>query len=320
MAFVSAIDNNTSSAGESLDVEYNLGDINENNNSLENQEIYVNPLGSDDANGTFQNPVSSIHRAVDMAGNNSKIILMDGEYKGIDNTLILINKNLTIESLSNNVIINGENKYAFFKITSFSSLILNNIKFINGYTDSYSQLGVINNLGTLLVNNSSFNNMNSIMGAFFNEGNLTIKNSNVTRAISLNMAHVLTNIGKATILNSHLIKNGGYSQVTAVVYNCNKINIINSQVDNLFSNNEYDEDSYRIASILINNSKLDNIDFKNASIHIHGSQINFKSYFYKCNISIDGSNFLHHKSIFSLIHLYNSNSSKIGRASCRERV
>ena len=94
MAFVSAIDNNTSSAGESLDVEYNLGDINENNNSLENQEIYVNPLGSDDANGTFQNPVSSIHRAVDMAGNNSKIILMDGEYKGIDNTLILINKKL----------------------------------------------------------------------------------------------------------------------------------------------------------------------------------------------------------------------------------
>ena len=117
MAFVSAYDNNTRSTEVSFDSEYNLGDINGNNNSLENQEIYVDPLGSDNANGSFQNPVSSIHCAVDMARNNSKIILMDGEYKGINNTLILINKNLTIKSFSNNVIINGENKYAFFKIT-----------------------------------------------------------------------------------------------------------------------------------------------------------------------------------------------------------
>ena len=57
----------------STEVEHTLGDI---NNSLENQEIYVNPLGSDDANGSFQNPVSSIHRAVEMAKNNSKIIFL----------------------------------------------------------------------------------------------------------------------------------------------------------------------------------------------------------------------------------------------------
>ena len=48
---------------ESTDIEHDLNEINGKNASLENQEIYVNPLGCDDANGSFQNPVSSIHRA-----------------------------------------------------------------------------------------------------------------------------------------------------------------------------------------------------------------------------------------------------------------
>ena len=170
IASVSATDTNASIVGESTEVEHTLGDI---NNSLENQEIYVNPLGCDDANGSFQNPVSSIHRAVEMAKNNSKIILMDGEYKGTNNTFILINKNLTIESFSNNVIINGENKC--------------------------------------------------------------------------------------------------YSQVINTVYNYNKICIINSQVENLLSNNEYDEGSYKTASIIINNSKLNNIDFEDAFVRINVS-------------------------------------------------
>ena len=312
MAFVSAYDNNTRSTEVSFNSEYNLGDINGNNNSLENQEIYVDPLGSDDANGSFQNPVSSIHCAVDMARNNSKIILMDGEYKGINNTLILINKNLTIKSFSNNVIINGENKYAFFKITSDSSLILNNIKFINGYTDSYSQLGVINNLGTLLVTNSSFNNMNSIMGAFFNEGNLIIKNTNVTNAVSLNMAQILTNIGNTTILNSQLIKKSvHHSNINNVVYNYNNISIINSQVDNLFSNKKYDENSYKIASIIINNSKLDGINFEDAFVCIYNSKITFESIFNSCNVSIDESKFLYHDNIISIMHVTNSNFTAI---------
>ena len=158
---------------ESTDIEHDLNEINGKNASLENQEIYVNPLGCDDANGSFQNPVSSIHRAVEMAKNNSKIILMDGEYKGTNNTFILINKNLTIESFSNNVIINGENKC--------------------------------------------------------------------------------------------------YSQVINTVYNYNKICIINSQVENLLSNNEYDEGSYKTASIIINNSKLNNIDFEDAFVRINVS-------------------------------------------------
>ena len=213
IASVSATDTNASIVGESTEVEHTLGDI---NNSLENQEIYVNPLGCDDANGSFQNPVSSIHRAVEMAKNNSKIILMDGEYKGTNNTFILINKNLTIESFSNNVIINGENKC--------------------------------------------------------------------------------------------------YSQVINTVYNYNKICIINSQVENLLSNNEYDEGSYKTASIIINNSKLNNIDFEDASVRIYNSQISFKSIFNRCNISIDKSKFNYHDSILSIIHVKNSNFTAIHSA------
>ena len=88
------------------------------------------------------------------------------------------------------VTLNGEGKNYFFKINKDSSLILNNIKFINSYTDSYSQLGAINNQGKLLVNTSSFNNMNSLMSTFYNEGELIIDNTIISNSKSKKIAWV----------------------------------------------------------------------------------------------------------------------------------
>ena len=148
----------------------------EPNDELNINELYVSPNGSDEEGiGSDDSPFKTINHAVNAADNNSKIILKQGSYSGSSNTNININKYLTIETVGD-VTLNGEDKNYFFNINKDSSLILNNIKFVNGYTDSYSQLGVIKNQGKLLVNNSSFNRMNSLMSTFYNEGELIIDN------------------------------------------------------------------------------------------------------------------------------------------------
>ena len=94
----------------------------ESNNEENMNELYVSPDGS----GNNDSPFQTINHAVNIAGNNSKIILKEGTYSGSSNTKININKYLTIETLGD-VTLNGESKNYFFNINKDSSLILNNI-------------------------------------------------------------------------------------------------------------------------------------------------------------------------------------------------
>ena len=151
MAIVSANDDNTTMLG------YNIDD-----NSLDDSNtIFVNNEYEGISDGSENNPYSSLNPAISNSYDNSKIIMKEGTYKGDSNTNILINKNLTIEG-EGNVIIDGENKNFFFKISPSTSLTLKNIKFIRGYTQDYTQLSVIYNDGNLTVNDCTFSNMNSI--------------------------------------------------------------------------------------------------------------------------------------------------------------
>lgn len=254
------------------------------------QTVYVSPDGDDQwGNGSSDAPYLSIGYAVESASNNSRIILMDGVYKGDLNTKIIINKNVIIESNSSGVTINGEKKNYFFNVNKDSSLVLNNIRFINGYTDSYLQLGVINNQGKLLVNNSSFKSMETVMSTFFNEGELIMDNVDVSGSNSKNMALALTNLGKCTISNSKLTDPDSNNLNT--VYNFKNITIINSQITSLSSNTNYDEFNYKKAFILIENSTLATIEFENASSTILDSNINARAYFKNMSVYVSGTVF-----------------------------
>ena len=267
--------------------------------------VYVSPDGDDQwGNGSIDSPYSSISYAIGMSSNNSKIILKDGVYKGSLNTNLFVDKDVTIESYSNGVTINGEGKNYFFKIDKGSSVVLNNIKFINGLSDSYIQLGVINNQGKLLVNNSSFDSMKTVMSAFFNEGELTIDNTQIANSKSQNLAQVLTNIGNCTISNSKFTDSDSNSLNT--VYNFKNINIINSQINSISSNTQYDESNYKKASILIQNSTLSTIEFENASCKIFNSNINAKAYFKNMSVYVNESIFRSDSS-WTLLSVFNSN-------------
>lgn len=295
MVVVSASDNNvTLMENDDLD------------NILVYDEVYVSSDGDDmHGNGSFDSPFSSIQYASSLANNNSRIILLDGVYKGESNTNIIIDKDLTIESL-NDVTIDGENKNYFFKINKGSTLTLNNIKFINGYTSSYSQLGVINNQGKLLVNHSSFNSMKTIMSTFFNEGELIINDTQITGSYSQNMAQIITNIGYCTVSNSKLSDVGSSSSSLPTVYNYKNINIDNSQISCLFSNYDYDEFNYMGSVINIQNSILNTLELQNASCTIKNSQFNQRSSLKNVNLVIDASKFLA-SSGFTILSVFYSN-------------
>lgn len=230
-------------------------------------EIYVSNDGDDEfGNGSSQSPFSSIGYAVGAANNNSRIILKDGVYKGNVNTNIVIDKTLTIEA-SCDATINGEGKNFFFRINKGSSLTLNNIKFINGFTDSFSQLAVISNQGNLVVNSSSFTSMNCVMSAFFNEGSLIIDNTEISKVKSANMAQAVTNIGTCTISNSKFTD----SDSLDTVYNFNDIRIINSKFTSLTANDKYSPVSYNPGFILIQNSTLAQVSLENSTCRISDS-------------------------------------------------
>ena len=275
-------------------------DTAQDNENILNDEVINVDIDANENNDA--NYSSSISEAVNEATNNSRIILKDGTYKGSSNTNIIIDKNVTIESPTGNAVIDGENKNAFFKIKRDSTLTLINIKLINGYTSDYNQLGVIKNEGNLIIENSSFSNMKSVMGAIFNEGNLTLTNVEMTESTSTNMAQLLTNIGNATLQNSKLIYYPYGSGVACGVYNYNDLRIINSEITELKSNNQYDEDLYRRANILIENSSLSDVELDNVSIIIHNSKFGGRNIYRNSNINISKSSFLKSSTVLSIFY------------------
>ena len=269
--------------------------LDENVNDLlkDNSVIYVSGDGSDSGgDGSSQSPFKSIGHAVNSASNNSKIIIKSGTYKGLNNTDLEINTHLTIESESGNVTIDGENKYTFFKINPSSSLILSNIKFVNGFTDSYVKLSMINNMGNLTIINSNFNNMNSVISTIFNQANLKIINSTITNSISQNMAQSIVNLANCTIINSKIIAVPVHlCKIEEAIYNYNKLTILNSNVGLISSNNQYDEARYKKAEITIENSSLSQINIDDALITISASKITSRAMFRYSDVKVRQSNF-----------------------------
>lgn len=259
-------------------------------NSMEiPDEIHVSVGGNDDSgNGSLESPYNSISHAIGVAKNNSKIVLDGGTYKGRLNTNCEINKYLTIESTSNNVIIDGENKNFFFKINKESSLILNNINFINGYTDSYKQLGVINNQGKLTINNASFNSMGSVMSTFFNSGELIINSSTILNSKSENMAQGITNLGNCTVSNSQF---NDKLTTCPTIYNYKNINIYDSKFYSLVSNKDYDEDNYQSGTISIKNSNIYNVFLQDIDCNMSDSNFTGQVTLMYVNAYIGGCGF-----------------------------
>lgn len=297
----------------------------------DNDTYYVSNDGSDSlGNGTIDNPYQTLNYTIDKASNNSNIYLKSGTYNstGYD----IVNKSITITGVGEVTIdgLNGEVSENIFKINNGSSLVLNNIRFINGKGSLEGSLSPITNEGNLTIKDCNFNNFTTINGAVFNKNSLTVDNiseselrinwdevfgeagsggfaSWIAEQIANNPSRgeFITNIGDAQILNSKFL---------ATVYNNRNMIVSNSYLEVFVSNRSYDLDicsiidkskimSLKVSNnnlLVVNNSfidpKYDILYYTNAIIQnstfFNDSEKSFYSFrAVHCNISIKSSSF-----------------------------
>ena len=194
--------------------------------------VYVSLNGTEDGNGTFENPYPTITKAIEKCLSGAIIYILPGMY---NETNMVIDKNITLTAinLEGSTYINALND-RLFDIKANGTLTVNALKIFNGFSVEGGSL--FNNLGTLMINNSLIYNSSSyydnsnptfkkkskydsytysydcsnlgVGGAILNRGELIINSSTIFD----NFAHkggAIADFGKTTIVNSLIYNNTG---------------------------------------------------------------------------------------------------------------
>ena len=235
--------------------------------------IYVNgnsTLGNDEWNGesaTYQSgiigPKYSIKNATGTVNTNGQIYIAHEQYKGINNTQITIDKNMTITGESQtDTIINGTGTNWIFHINSGIYVTINNLTLTNA-TANYGG-AIYNNYGTVTVNDSTFTSnivTNYYGGAIYNYyGTLTVNNSTFTSNTADN-GNALINYGGA-ICNEHgtlTVNNSTFTSNTAdyggAIYNYGgTVTVTDSTFTNNTANNYGGAIFNNDSTLTVNNS------------------------------------------------------------------
>ena len=297
---------------------------------LSENDIYVSNDGSDSlGDGSLDKPYRTLNYTIEKASNNSNIYLKSGTYTSTGYEIV--NKSISLTGIGDVTVdgLNGKISQNIFKVQNGSSLVLNNIKFINGYADLEGSLSPIINDGVLYIKGCHFNNFTTINGVIFNKNSLAIDNvsesdlkidwksiygeagntgffSWIQEQIANNPSRgeFVTNIGDCVILNSRFV---------STVYNNRNMNVTNCYLAKFISNRSYDFDiktildKSKITSLKVSNNNLlilnnsfiipndyDELWYTNAII-LNSTFFNDTSYYsFKanyCNISIKSSSF-----------------------------
>lgn len=216
----------------------------------DNETIYVSNDGSDSlGDGSEANPYQNINYTIEIASNNSNIYLKSGTYNSTGYEIA--NKSITITGVGDVVIdgLNGNISQNIFKVNNGSSLVLNNIKFVNGYAD-LTQLSPIVNEGELYINNCAFNNFSTINGVIKNQNYLYVNNISSSDIFTLwdviyadlppgAILWIVDELHKRPV--NEFIQNNGYcdiynSRLLSSLVNYNTMNVVNTSAKEIFSN------------------------------------------------------------------------------------
>ena len=213
----------------------------ENNTEIlrENNEIniYVDTNTGEDSNtgDSWQTPVKSIGKAIDLTDNNktTNIYLGNGTYNGEKNAELKIENKNTVNIIgSNNTIIHGENLKQILILSNIKNITLKNIQFVNATSKNinYGVAIIVKNNTNVLIDNCQF--INNTKSSIYNEGTLTITNTNFlnnkdrSSAIENNiLGGAIYNIGNLTVANSTFKEN--YAGSGGAIYNAGNL-IVNS--------------------------------------------------------------------------------------------
>ena len=235
--------------------------------------IYVNgSSGNDSWDGlSWGTAKLSIKNATGTVNNGGTVNIAEGNYKGVNNTKININKNMAIIGQSqSSSIINGTNSAWIFKIQLGATVTIENLTIANGNaynggtiyndgnltvkgsifldntadSDKYLEYpvdgfgGAIYNNGTLIVDDSNFTSNWAVYGggAIYNTGDLTVTGSNFTDNHVLQTDYgggAILNKGTLAITGSSFMKNDAYA-CGGAIYNDKTLNV----KDSSFTGNE----------------------------------------------------------------------------------
>lgn len=201
----------TISCVSAIDHDSNSSEIISDSVPGELSEIHVSPDGSDDAgDGSLQKPFKSIEHAVNMSKNDSTVYLNNGEYAGVKNREITIDKSITIIGKSKeNTIINGESMGRLFNVNTNSRLTLINLTLINGHSAENGGLIHCNggeiNIRNCIVKNTTGDADGGVI--YNNLGVLNIENTCFTDNSGYHYGGVIYTLGKTSIKNTNFTKN-----------------------------------------------------------------------------------------------------------------
>ena len=202
-------------------------------------EVWVATTGSDDNDGSQANPVATIAKAIELAGDGYTIHIADGNY--VNDKTLSISKSLTLEGSANTVIDGNASK--IMEVTADATVVLTNLSFTNGN--------------------------DALVGAISNEGKLTISNSNFySNKATGNSGTIITNKNKLNINNSKFYQN---SAGKGVVNNQNDALLV---IDNSeFYNNDMTSfsNSYGIVYTTSSNATISNTVFRNNAVKYGGA-------------------------------------------------
>ena len=202
-------------------------------------DIWVAITGSDDNDGSQANPVATIAKAIELAGDGYTIHIADGNY--VNDKTLSISKSLTLEGSANTVIDGNASK--IMEVTADATVVLTNLSFTNGNA--------------------------ALVGAISNEGKLTISNSNFySNKATGNSGTIITNKNKLNINNSKFYQN---SAGKGVVNNQNDALLV---IDNSeFYNNDMTSfsNSYGIVYTTSANATISNTVFRNNAVKYGGA-------------------------------------------------
>ena len=202
-------------------------------------DIWVVTTGSDDNDGSQANPVTTIAKAIELAGDGYTIHIADGNY--VNDKTLSISKSLTLEGSANTVIDGNASK--IMEVTADATVVLTNLSFTNGN--------------------------DALVGAISNEGKLTISNSNFySNKATGNSGTIITNKNKLNINNSKFYQN---SAGKGVVNNQNDALLV---IDNSeFYNNDMTSfsNSYGIVYTTSANATISNTVFRNNAVKYGGA-------------------------------------------------
>lgn len=256
-------------------------------------EIYVNTTGNDTSGtGTSENPYLTIQKGIDNLEPNGIIKIANGEYCGLNNTNITIDKNMTIMGQSPiDTIINGSNTHWIFKILPELNVVISNLTLANGFSNNNG--GAIQNYCEISGDNSGFKACVLTMNNCTFTGNTASKEGGViSNQCTINITDMnvdgfdfdacIININHCTFTENNAGINGG-----AISNNCT-LNITGANRDSIdfaacvinvndcaFTGNSVDGDGGAISNyaiIKVEGVNFDSLDFGACVINMnHGT-------------------------------------------------